>query len=285
MARGRRRRTAALAVVASALPRCSAGTPVGGEKEDTFWLHWLACGMGKPTPSTFACSDGVKEDFRVRMVARREIEASKCALARGKSDKHHGTLRILDVGAGPLTTLGTDCGGALVEVIPVDVLAPQYDTTLMRLKLQPRVRTQYAPMEALASHFARGFFDLVHCTNALDHAQDPLRAVQQMVAIAKPRHAVQIISWVNESQSENGFGMHQWDLFADSRHHFMMAHRGGRVVDVTEALSSTARVEVMLKEHVWQQASIPLAQCAALRRARKCVMEVVLTRLSKEGTS
>ena len=98
-------------------------------------------------------------------------------------------------------------------------------------------------------------------------------------------HAVQIISWVNESQSENGFGMHQWDLFADSRHHFMMAHRGGRVVDVTEALSSTARVEVMLKEHVWQQASIPLAQCAALRRARKCVMEVVLTRLSKEGTS
>ena len=267
-----------------ALPLCVVGAPVnGGAEEDTFWHDWLACGLHKKTPSTFKCTEGVREDFRVRMSEHRAIEPNKCALARGHS-KSSQQLRILDVGAGPLSTLGTECNGQPVELVPVDVLAPQYDATLARLHVQPRVRTRYAPMEGLATHFARGFFDLVHCTNALDHAQDPLRAVKEMVQVVKPRRSVKIITWLNESQMEKGYGMHQWDLYSDMQGHFIVAGGVGRVVhDVTAALSGLARVDVLLKEQVWRQDGISLEQCRARwlqGRQRECVMEVTITKLA-----
>ena len=279
------RRALAFVIAMVELPQMAAGATKGGAEEDTFWYDWLACGMGKKPSAHFACTDAVREDFRGRMAARREIEENKCSLARGgrssNSSRSSSRLRILDVGAGPLSTLGTDCVGQPIELFPVDLLAPQYDATLMKLHLQPRVRTLYAPMEALASHFARSFFDLVHCTNALDHAQDPVRAVEQMVSIVKPRHAVKVISWINESQMENGYGMHQWDMFADAQGHFMIAARGGqRVTDVTRAMSGTARVEVKLKAKVWHSHTISLQECAATWRSRACVMEVLLTKLS-----
>ena len=139
-------------------------------------------------------------------------------------------------------------------------------------------------MEGLTTHFARNFFDLVHCTNALDHAQDPIKAVEQMIAIVRPGHIVQIVTWVNESSFMGGDGMHQWDLFADSRGRFMISDRrssrDGAVTDLTNAFARQAEVEVLLKAEYWHTAAITPESCAARWRRDGCVMEVRLKKLT-----
>ena len=91
-------------------------------------------------------------------------------------------VRILDVGAGPLTNVGKRWEGRTVELVPVDPLASEYKAILMRLKLRPPVLTEPADGENLVEKFEKNSFDLVCAYNSLDHSQDPLKAIQQMFA-------------------------------------------------------------------------------------------------------
>ena len=69
------------------------------------------------------------------------------------ADAHH-LKRALDAGAGPLSSLGTHCGGVRVELFPIDVLAPSYDGVLDQVKLTPRTRTRFCPVEQIDRCFA-----------------------------------------------------------------------------------------------------------------------------------
>ena len=62
-----------------------------------------------------------------------------------------------------------------LTLIPTDVLA-RSTTRRSRASLEPRVRTQYCPAEAIARCFAPDYFDMVTSFNALDHAQAPSTA-------------------------------------------------------------------------------------------------------------
>jgi len=196
-------------------------------------------------------------------------------------------LKVLDAGAGPLSTMGTHCGETPVELIPVDVLAPMYDALLAKLSIEPRVRTQYAPMEEVATRYAPNFFDLVTTFNALDHAQDPVEAVNQMVRVVKPGHYLNIFVMVNESTYEHGFGMHKWNLFADARDHFFIAdHAYTKVTDVTEMLRQVATVSYEYQDTtVHPHTTINPAQCRAAWVKRKCAIMVRIKKLLTGGSS
>ena len=63
------------------------------------------------------------------------------------------------------------------------------------------------PAESLLERFVPDTFDLVFSRNALDHTSDPLRALQQMLAVVKPGHSVLLEVHENEADAERYGGM------------------------------------------------------------------------------
>ena len=121
-------------------------------------------------------------------------------------------VRILDVGAGPLTTVGKRWEGRLVDITAIDPLADRYAELLTRLNIRPPVTTVFGHGEKLLEAFRRDYFDLAHASNALDHSYDPMGAVEQMLAVVKPGSHVYLWHFANEGLTENYQGLHQWNF-------------------------------------------------------------------------
>src|SRR3954452_5529407 len=96
-------------------------------------------------------------------------------------------VHILDVGSGPVTKLGKKLPPKELIITATDLLADEYDRLLEELKIEPLVRTTYADAERLAEQFGQNAFDIVHGQNCIDHTADPPRAIQQMIAVCKPK--------------------------------------------------------------------------------------------------
>jgi len=158
-------------------------------------------------------------------------------------------VRILDVGAGPLTTLGKIWAGREVELVPVDVLADHYDELLKDLKIVPIVRTLKADAEHLTEVFPEGSFDLVHARNSIDHCHDPVRAIDEMLAVTRPGGWILLRHLPNEATEQAksrstwpGAGFHQWDFFADNGDFWISGPKTR--TNITELLSGKAIVKV-----------------------------------------
>ena len=78
-------------------------------------------------------------------------------------------IRILDVGAGPLTYLGKHLPGRTLTIVAADALAPHYDRLLAKHRVTPLVRTIAAEAERLTDVFPENSFDLVNARNCIDH--------------------------------------------------------------------------------------------------------------------
>jgi SAM-dependent methyltransferase len=123
-------------------------------------------------------------------------------------------LAILDVGAGPLTGVGKALPGCTISVTAIDPLAPAYDRALEELDIIPPVRTLYGEAERLTEQFIRDQFDFILCANALDHCYNPLRAIEQMLAVLKRHCTIMLRHFSNEAEKEGYSGFHQWNLWS-----------------------------------------------------------------------
>jgi SAM-dependent methyltransferase len=180
-------------------------------EEVAFWDEWLGT-RGLKWPQAFAR----------RMDPQTAIEPQLVALL----DHPPGSVvKILDVGAGPLTAVGQVWEGRTVEVTAVDPLAAEYDKLLAKHKLTPPVRTRFAHAEKLLDVFAPNTFDLVFARNCIDHSYDPLLAFGQMLAVAKPGACVFLDHAVNEADHQGHGGLHQWN-FCESGGQFIVEGRG-----------------------------------------------------------
>lgn len=125
-----------------------------------------------------------------------------------------GHVRIIDIGAGPLTRLGTRYPGKTVEVVPVDPLAEEYDRLLSRFGVEPPVRTVKAHGERLLRSFAPASFDIAYAVNSLDHSYDPLLIIENMLSLVRPDGAVLLRHVRNEGERQRYVGLHQWNFDA-----------------------------------------------------------------------
>lgn len=121
-------------------------------------------------------------------------------------------VRVLDVGSGPLSTLGTTWPGHEVLLTACDPLANEYNALLAECGLASRARIEYAIGEELTQIYPEAYFDFVHSANALDHAYDPLRCMQNMLSICKPGGTVAVISVENEGERQQYCGLHRWNF-------------------------------------------------------------------------
>lgn len=124
----------------------------------------------------------------------------------------NSTIKVLDVGSGPVTTIGTLAPEATIELTACDPLAEEYNTMLRAIGLAERANIQKVAGEDLSKVFEKNNFDLVHSANALDHAYDPLLCIQNMLEVCKPGGWVVIIVIENEGERENYHGLHQWNF-------------------------------------------------------------------------
>ena len=90
-------------------------------------------------------------------------------------------VKIADIGSGPFSTIGRYLTGVKIEIYPSD----QQDFTgfWKKYKVSPMFPIEYQNMENLT--YPDEFFDIVHCTNALDHTINALEAVKEMLRVCK----------------------------------------------------------------------------------------------------
>lgn len=161
-------------------------------------------------------------------------------------------IHILDVGSGPMTMVGKRHPSKRLVITATDVLADEYAALLNELGLKAPVPTVYADMTRLEDQFPPESFHLITATNCVDHCQDPLLAIEQMLRILKPGCYLCMNHSRNEGMKQQYSGFHQWD-FDREKDRFVIRSRGGGTNDVAERLGPVAQVacEVDADDWIW----------------------------------
>lgn len=117
-------------------------------------------------------------------------------------------IMILDVGSGVLPWI-KGILGTKASIIACDPLAEEYAKIF-----DYALHGQEAPVKAFAESLSFGdnSFDIVHCSNALDHTQNPYKAILEMERVCRPGGMILIQGFENEAVHENWQGLHQWNI-------------------------------------------------------------------------
>jgi SAM-dependent methyltransferase len=121
-------------------------------------------------------------------------------------------IDLVDVGAGPLTSVGRTHPGRTLNVTAVDPLAHEYDRLLDELDVEPPTRTVTGSAERLLEHFAPASFDIAYAQNALDHGVNPRRGIRNMLEVVRPGGFVVLRHLRNEAATERYTGLHRWNF-------------------------------------------------------------------------
>jgi len=121
-------------------------------------------------------------------------------------------IRILDVGAGPITAVGKRWKHYHIDLVAVDPLAEEYDVILNRNYVVPPVRTLKCLGESLSTEFGEATFDLVIAINSIDHTEDPVRIIEEMYRVCQTGGFLVLSHFENEAKNEGYRGLHQWNL-------------------------------------------------------------------------
>lgn len=168
----------------------------GIDQEARFWENWVKTG-GSHWP----------RDFEARLRADRMFPANLESLLPAVE-----TINVLDVGAGPMTVLGTRSAGRSMQIVATDPLAGLYEHILTTHGVMPPVPTVFATAEDLSAFFGSSRFDLVHCQNALDHSFDPVRGITEMLRVVKVGGNIVLLHQTNEAEWEHYVGLHQFNF-------------------------------------------------------------------------
>lgn len=232
----------------------------GLEDEIAFWDRWLRTGGGEWS-----------EDYRRRLDPELPLSEYHRSLIDHLNAK---SIRILDVGAGPLTLLGKKHPDKQLEIVATDALADQYADLLSRYAIDPPVRTVFAEAERLSRAFHANSFDLVYAQNCIDHVHNPLQAIKQMLRVAKPGCFVALGHTENEALVENFQGLHQWN-FGVKDGEFMI-EGADRRWNVSRELAHLGEfqcccrnhwVQVHIRKHGWRRRAALQLRLVGRRRA------------------
>ena len=117
-------------------------------------------------------------------------------------------VKIAELGAGPINTIGNAWPDTAVEIFASDSIQPEYEKLWKEHGAVPVVPIVYENMERLT--YPDAMFDIVHCVNAVDHTPDARAALAEFHRVCKPggwiylRHA--------PDQMRRFGGMHAWNI-------------------------------------------------------------------------
>lgn len=120
--------------------------------------------------------------------------------------------KILDIGAGIVTSLGTNIGRSTLDITAVDVLADGYNELLETYNLAFPIKTLQGTFEKIVDQFGENVFDFVYSNNSLDQCVRPIHALWNMIRACKPNGYIFIKVYENEATRNNYKGLCQWDF-------------------------------------------------------------------------
>jgi SAM-dependent methyltransferase len=201
------------------------------DEESGYWADWLAERGGKWA-----------EEFSRRFDPEAEVDDP---LLREVLAGLAPAASVVDVGAGPASSVGSRFDGRPLTLVAVDPLADAYDRALAREGLVAPVRTEPVAGEELTARLGAERFDVAYSRNALDHAVDPAVIVDEMLNVVRPGGTV-VLRHVQNEGERNGYAqLHQWNFDAVDGH--LVVWRSDRRVDLTERLHARADVRCWLE--------------------------------------
>ncbi|QQR86671.1 MAG: hypothetical protein IPJ76_00155 [Flavobacteriales bacterium] len=176
---------------------------VGMRDEVHFWdnhmkQHYVRKADGTLSPEA---------DFRLSRTT--ELQPQFAALLQHLPQ---GPLRLIDVGSGPFSLLGKTLPGRDLEIVAVDPLAKVYAQLMDKHGIIAPLMPKECDGERLTTMFDPGSFHLAHANNCLDHAYDPIAAIEQMFQLVKPGCSVYLRHEVDVAVGADYVGMHQWNF-------------------------------------------------------------------------
>ena len=121
-----------------------------------------------------------------------------------KSVPHEG---VADVGSGVVSILN-----GLVEAIPIDPLGELY-----QFVFDYKANKMPVPLAFPAEEMPIKGFDIVHCSNAIDHTQNPMLAYERMMFSVKSGGYLILQGFENEGTHEKWQGFHQHDIYVNAQ--------------------------------------------------------------------
>ncbi|WP_216913429.1 MULTISPECIES: methyltransferase domain-containing protein [unclassified Synechococcus] len=119
----------------------------------------------------------------------------------------------LEVGAGAMAALGTEgVPSKEITIEPTDALANAFAAIFRDFGVRSRFPVIQCDAESISDAYDPEHFHFAYASNCLDHCYNPVSAIQQMYALAKPTGTVLLGHHINVAVSENYTGLHQWNL-------------------------------------------------------------------------
>jgi len=131
---------------------------------------------------------------------------------RGYLPREQTELKLLDVGAGPITRLGYRWGDRKIQIEAVDVNGDLYQELFQKHQITPPVVTKNSEAEKVQELYEANTFDFAFSRNALDHCYDPIKSIKNMVELIKPRRYAVLLHRRNEGLSQGYRGAHLWNF-------------------------------------------------------------------------
>lgn len=143
------------------------------------------------------------------VVIEREIKNS----AANKNDR----VKVLDVGCGPLSSLGKNGTNFRIDITGIDPMAESYKELLGSYGISPQFNMMRGVGEEIDQMFEPESFDFVHSRNALDHCFDVPKVLRNLIFAAKEDCKIYFRVFRNEAEGADYSGFHSWnfDTFAD----------------------------------------------------------------------
>ncbi|MBS1718441.1 MAG: hypothetical protein JSS72_11995 [Armatimonadetes bacterium] len=192
-----------------------------------------------------------------------------------------GPCKVLDVGAGPITIIGTYVPDRESTFAATDPLARQYAGLMAKFGVTAPVVTQFSFAEDLSTRFAPDEFDLVTSRNALDHSIEPVWGILEMLIVCKLGGYVYLNHFENEAEAEGYEGFHQWNFTARAGD-FIIWNKD-REINITRLLSSIASLESSVdgeknvKVAIRKHHHLPIAPLEYQRRLRAGLLESLIS--------
>ncbi len=180
------------------------------------------------------------DDFHGRLKNDKGLPRELQRLVEHSQDE---VIRVLDVGAGPASRLGTASTGKPVELTAVDPLADEYRKLFDEFGITPRVAVIKCEAERLDTLFPAEHFNLVYCRNALDHSHDPVTGLRQMLRVCKPGGYCWLHHASDEGEAQRYVGLHQWNLTSRDGDLTVRGKPGTPEVSLRELFAGVATVK------------------------------------------
>ncbi len=150
-------------------------------------------------------------------------------------------IRILDLGCGPLLTLGRNWPGRQLKITRYDALACVYEKLLTKLELDAEpLKSTTGQAERVAEQFPSNSFHFAFSRNALDHCYDPMKVIQGMYQVLTDGGVILLRHYENEGEYGQYHGLHKWNFSIRANRPILWSQR--RKIDIIDHLPQTASI-------------------------------------------